>query len=265
MTQSDFRRSELRTRIVTGILLAAVAIACVWLGGVVFAGLIAAAAVLVLREWRGLTRLKPFAYRLSLALLAGALALVLIDPRVDGLWKATALLAGGSVGLALISGPAAFGLAYAGIPAVALIWLRALPLGFELLVWVLAVVIATDVFAYFTGRLIGGRKLAPKISPGKTWSGLLGGVIAALVVGWIVADHFMLSQWLAPWLGLCGGLMAVLAQGGDLFESWLKRRAGAKDSGKLLPGHGGVMDRVDGLLPVAIATTVIIVVGMGLG
>src|SRR3546814_7890397 len=93
--------------------------------------------------------------------------------------------------------------------------------------------IATDVFAYIAGRSIGGRKLAPAISPAKTWAGLFGGVAAALVVGWLTAHYFALPGW----LGLSGGLMAVLAQIGDLFESWLKRRAGAKDSGNLLPGE----------------------------
>lgn len=247
-------------RVVTGVALAAVAALAVWFGGYVFAALVATGAALVLREWRSLTRLKPIAYRIALILLACALVLALVDVRVEGLWKAAGLLLAGTILLVLIGGTAGFGLAYAGLPAVALVWLRALPWGFELVVWVLAVVIATDIFAYLAGRTIGGRKLAPRISPGKTWAGLAGGAISALIVGWLVAHLFALPGW----LGLSGGLMAVLAQTGDLFESWLKRRAGVKDSGSLLPGHGGVMDRVDGLLPVAVATAVLIHAGMGL-
>ncbi len=259
MTGTVSRLGDIRARIITGLLLAAAAIGAVWIGGRVFAAFIAAGAALTLWEWRGLTRLRRPAYLAALAVLAVALSMVVTDVRIEGLWKAAMLLGAGSVALAVIGGPATFGLAYAGLPAIALIWLRALPWGFELLVWVLAVVIATDVFAYFSGRLIGGRKLAPKISPGKTWSGLAGGMAAALVIGWLVARHFALPDW----LGLSGAAMAALAQSGDLFESWLKRRAGVKDSGMLLPGHGGVMDRIDGLLPVAVATAVAIVFGMG--
>ena len=260
MIQPGARLADVRLRTVTGVLLAAVAFAAVWIGGLVFAALIAVAAALVLGEWRGLTRLKLWAYRAALAFLAAGLALAIVDVRLEGLLMAAVLIGAGSLLLLPFAGPPAFGLAYAGLPAVALIWLRALPWGLEIIVWVLAVVIATDVFAYIAGRSIGGRKLAPAISPAKTWAGLFGGVAAALVVGWLTAHYFALPGW----LGLSGGLMAVLAQIGDLFESWLKRRAGAKDSGNLLPGHGGVMDRVDGFMPVALATAAAVVVGMGL-
>lgn len=252
--------ADFYARVITGIVLAAGMMLAVWLGGQLFAGVIAAAAVLILREWRGLTQLRSGIYLAALAILACALALILIDPRLEGLGMAAGLLAAGGVGLALIGGPAALGLAYAGVPAVALIWLRGLPWGFALLVWLLGVVVATDVFAYLCGRMVGGRKLAPRISPGKTWSGLVGGIVAALLAGWLLARYFGLPHW----VGLSGGVMAVLAQSGDLFESWLKRRAGVKDSGRLLPGHGGLMDRVDGLLPVAVATALAIVIGMEL-
>lgn len=250
---------DARTRTLTGLLLAALASVAVWMGGYPFAALVAATAVLVLREWRVLLRLRQWHYLAALLALAASLAIILVDVRVQGLQLATGLVLAGSLVLALIGGPAALGLAYAGLPAVALLWLRALPFGFEVVVWIFAVVIATDVFAYIAGRLIGGRKLAPRISPGKTWSGLAGGVAAGFAAGWFVASAFALPLW----LGLSGGMAALLAQTGDLFESWLKRRAGVKDSGSLLPGHGGVMDRVDGFLPVAVATAIAIFVGMG--
>jgi phosphatidate cytidylyltransferase len=143
------------------------------------------------------------------------------------------------------------GLIYCLTPAVALLWLRGLGQdGIALLLWTLIVTMATDIGAYFSGRLLGRRKLAPTISPNKTVEGLIGGVAAATLIGggwilWLGLD--MLLLFLAP-------LFALAAQGGDLFESWMKRRAGVKDSGKWLPGHGGLLDRLDGLIPVTVLT-----------
>jgi phosphatidate cytidylyltransferase len=135
-----------------------------------------------------------------------------------------------------------------------------------LIVLIIGVTIFTDTFAYFTGRAIGGPKVAPAISPKKTWAGLIGGMIGAAlwVVLWVVAidggivgPRFELGLSLsAENLGsaaLLGAGLALVAQAGDFFESWLKRRAGVKDSSKLIPGHGGVFDRIDGMIPVAIA------------
>jgi phosphatidate cytidylyltransferase len=124
---------------------------------------------------------------------------------------------------------------------------------------VFAVVWTTDIGAYATGRAIGGPKLAPAISPGKTWAGFYGGVGTASIVG----GAWALFTGLAPvLLLLLAPLFSVAAQGGDLFESWMKRRAGVKDSGRWLPGHGGVFDRLDGLLPVAILTALAVVAGV---
>jgi phosphatidate cytidylyltransferase len=120
---------------------------------------------------------------------------------------------------------------------------------------------STDSFAYFAGRSIGGPKLAPRISPSKTWSGLAGGVIGAAVLGWLAASWFELGS---PFLYI-GGLMGVIAQAGDLYESWMKRRAGVKDSGSILPGHGGALDRLDGFLPVILATLGLLMAGLGTG
>lgn len=141
------------------------------------------------------------------------------------------------------------GLLYIGAAAIALAWLRSLDNG-AIVLWVFIVTWSTDILAYFTGRSLGGPKLAPSISPGKTWSGLIGGVIGAALGGALIV-HFC---GLAHGLILLAPLLAVAAQCGDLFESALKRRAGVKDSGRLLPGHGGVLDRLDGLLPVALLT-----------
>jgi phosphatidate cytidylyltransferase len=122
--------------------------------------------------------------------------------------------------------------------------------------WAMALVWVTDIGAYFAGRAIGGPKLAPAISPNKTWAGLIGGMVLAALFG--IVMHF--AYGLALRLTLASPLLAVIAQAGDLYESWLKRRAGVKDSGNILPGHGGVLDRIDGLVPVAPVAAVLVVV-----
>jgi phosphatidate cytidylyltransferase len=131
----------------------------------------------------------------------------------------------------------------------ALIVIRRQPGGDGLLwaLWALALVWATDIGAYFAGRAIGGPKLWPAVSPNKTWAGLIGGMAAASLFAAVLHT----AAGLPLRLTVATPALAVLAQGGDLYESWLKRRAGAKDSGALLPGHGGVMDRLDGVVPVA--------------
>lgn len=149
-----------------------------------------------------------------------------------------------------------YGFFYCLLPAISLLWIReraeyqGIGLGFDLLIWVFLVVWSTDIGAYFAGRAIGGPRLAPSISPNKTVAGLMGGVASATLLAgaWAMAASLpSLLLWLAA-------PFAVAAQLGDLFESGLKRRAGVKDSGTWLPGHGGLLDRLDGLVPVAILT-----------
>ena len=143
------------------------------------------------------------------------------------------------------------GFVYALLPALALLWVRERDEhGLVLLVWIFLVTWSTDIGAYFAGKAFGRRKLAPSISPGKTVEGLCGGVVAAALIGGAWALWTDLSK---PLL-LLAPLFALAAQGGDLFESAMKRRAGVKDSGTWLPGHGGVLDRLDGLVPVAVLT-----------
>ena len=145
----------------------------------------------------------------------------------------------------------AAGFIYALLPALSLLWIRdRAPHGLELLLWIFIVTWTTDIGAYFAGRAIGGPKLAPKISPNKTIAGLVGGMVSAALAGYAWAELTSLSAvlfWLAP-------LLALAAQAGDLFESWIKRKAGVKDSGNWLPGHGGALDRLDGLVVVATLT-----------
>lgn len=144
------------------------------------------------------------------------------------------------------------GFVYCLLPALALLWLRERSgdHGLSLLLWVFIVTWSTDIGAYFAGRRFGKRKLAPSISPGKTVEGLWGGVAAATLLGaiWVLATR------LSPVLLVLAPVLGIAAQAGDLFESRMKRRAGVKDSGAWLPGHGGLLDRLDGLVPVAILT-----------
>ena len=132
--------------------------------------------------------------------------------------------------------------------------------GLTLLLWLLLTVWATDIFAFFVGRSLGGPRLAPRISPKKTWSGLAGGVLAAVAVGLAFAYGLDSSKnWAFPMV--LGALLALIAQAGDLMESGLKRRFGVKDSSNLIPGHGGVLDRIDGLMPTSIAVAILIWLG----
>lgn len=151
------------------------------------------------------------------------------------------------------------GFFYALAPAIALLWVRGWDLHrFDLLIWTFVVTWATDIGAYFAGRRFGRRKLAPSISPGKTIEGLYGGIAAAALIG----GAWALATGLGTALLVLAPVFAVAAQGGDLFESAMKRRAGVKDSGHWLPGHGGVLDRLDGLVPVAVLTAAAQLVGL---
>jgi phosphatidate cytidylyltransferase len=141
-----------------------------------------------------------------------------------------------------------FGVLYVLVPCLILVWLRNNgPHGLYFIVWFFVVIWSTDIGAYLFGKSIGGAKLAPKISPNKTWAGFFGGISSAVIVS------FLLYYFLYPMAGLflfflgCV-IISIVGQIGDLFESWCKRRLGVKDSGKLIPGHGGILDRVDSLL-----------------
>ncbi len=134
--------------------------------------------------------------------------------------------------------------------------------GLAVIFWLVAAVWATDIGAYFVGKTLGGPKLAPRISPKKTWSGLCGGVLAAAIASWAVLAAFGYSNLFN--YALFGAILAVVAQAGDLFESALKRRFGVKDSSNLIPGHGGVLDRADGLLSASMALFAYLSVSEGL-
>ena len=256
----------LATRVATGVVLVAVALFAVWQGGLVFAALAAAAGLLMFAEWAVMHRLGRGIRLAGLAIIGAVvlmLALGLVRPSEAVLTLAAGagvlgLFAARSQGVTPQRGSlaaAALGLLYCGLPVLALVWLRGLTLGLEVVIFLMLCVWSADICAYFAGRAIGGPKLAPAISPNKTWAGAIGGIIGAMLVAGGAA-----MAWLSAMQGSQAGLFVALAGVfaalsvlGDLYESWLKRRAGVKDSGTLLPGHGGALDRLDGLVPVAMA------------
>ncbi len=239
--------NELLTRVGVGIILVVLASAALWSGGFAFWALVTAAALIMLSEFGGLVNASDKHRRL--AMFALCVPLGIVAPVAAGLnFFAFGLVGGLALAIATVSRNWALGagLLYVGTPVFALLWLRALPGDSGLLYafWAMALVWATDIGAYFAGRGIGGPKIAPAISPNKTWAGLAGGMLGALLLGWAL-DRFAGLDWR---LAMASPLLAILAQVGDFFESWMKRRAGVKDSGVLLPGHGGVLDRLDGLV-----------------
>jgi phosphatidate cytidylyltransferase len=146
--------------------------------------------------------------------------------------------------------------AYIGAAGIGFLYLRAMePHGFITALWIFLVVAAADVGGYFTGRLIGGPKLWPRISPGKTWAGSAGGVALAVGLGGVFSWATTGTQFAV--VGVVSAGVAVLSQGGDLAESALKRHFGVKDSGRLLPGHGGALDRFDGLVAAVLVVALI--------
>jgi phosphatidate cytidylyltransferase len=216
------KSSDLKVRTLSAIVMVAVAGAALWLGGLWLDGLILIVGFVTFFELVSLV-LKAVSRPLTRA-----------------------------IGIAV-------GAAYVGLAASLLVQINSLPL----LLLIFGTVVSIDVCAYFLGRTIGGPKIAPSISPSKTWAGLAGGILGAWCALGAYFFHGVRGQnfdiqfvfELLPF----AALLAIIAQSGDFFESWLKRRAGVKDSSKLIPGHGGFFDRVDGLLPVAIAVGFVLV------
>lgn len=228
-----------------------------WYGDVPYILMVFIVGLLGLVEWMGLI---PGGTRQPMmAICGGFLGLVCAAALVQrpDVAAAIALGAFAVVGLTArrVAKPAdrwllAVGIPYVGAGLVALVWLRMAPGGgLFLLIFALFTVWATDIGAYAAGRTIGGPKLAPRISPKKTWAGLIGGMAASALVGWGLA--LAIGAQRPGVVLLVGAVIAVVGQAGDLFESWAKRRYDVKDSGTLIPGHGGVLDRIDGLLVAA--------------
>jgi phosphatidate cytidylyltransferase len=207
-------------------------------------------------EWGGMTAPTARA-RVSTAVCAAVLTAVFFAQR-DSMLIAWGVLAVGGALAAVVArgvserpGNAALGVLYIGAAAVCFIWLRSMPQGRWWILMTFAVAWAADIAAYAVGNLAGGPKLWPRFSPNKTWSGFLGGLAGAVMAAVALAalPVFKLNPWAAALAGLCGGLAGMA---GDLWESMLKRRFGVKDASDLIPGHGGLLDRVDGLMFVVV-------------
>lgn len=255
-------RSELGLRVGSGLVMAALALVATWLGGPAFSAFWLAAAVAIAFEWMTITGAEPRSA--ILALCVAALVFCVVAYRLGIGWPLVgAALAAAAAALAILTWGRAStpwvvsGLAYAAIVALVPTATRDRPdLGAAAILWMFAVVWTTDVVAYFVGRRFGGPKLWPAVSPKKTWSGFLGGLAGGTAAG---AGVWLSAGW--PWSTLpayvatvaaVSALASVASQAGDLMESAMKRRFSVKDSGRLIPGHGGVMDRLDGFVAVAL-------------
>ncbi|MFM8800896.1 MAG: phosphatidate cytidylyltransferase [Tagaea sp.] len=251
--------SALRQRVVSGVVLVGVALVGLFSGREVFEIMLALGGAVLAWEWTRLVsggRFGSTGFAVAAAALAAGAAAAVARPGIGlalcGVGAAVVYVFASTGGRDhpkwLAAGPV-----YIGAPIVALIWLRGDDAaGLETILWLMACVWATDTGAYFFGRAIGGPKLAPAFSPNKTWAGLFGGMACSAGVA-------VPAVWLVPAgppamaLAVAGAAIAVVAQAGDLLESFVKRRFGAKDSGTLIPGHGGLFDRVDGLLTASVA------------
>jgi phosphatidate cytidylyltransferase len=272
-------QSDLLTRFAAGVVMIAVACAAIYIGGWPFRLLVAAGAAAMILEWGDMHGLKRgwsyFALGLLVVILLGSAQYLYPVGEIDVVegveavtastfeeaWLGFAAVAATAIVVLLASRRLSlgWGTLYVGIPSFALLVIAWADV--TLVFWLMLVTWATDIFAYFAGRSIGGPKLAPRISPNKTWAGLIGGMAGAAVVGALAAWLFGISAELPDFLWL-GAPMGLLAQLGDLYESRVKRRLGVKDSGTLLPGHGGVLDRLDGLLPVILATLLVLIASL---
>lgn len=253
--------SNLLLRVVSAAVMAPVAIAVAYLGGWVFAVFWVLAALAVLWEWTGLVAGRD--HRPLLASCGGAIVLAAVLAWTDHPVAAVLLMALGALAASIFVPRAqrpwiAAGIGYAGSMMLAPIVLRGEDfLGFIAIVLLFAVVWTTDVLAYFTGRAIGGPKLMPAVSPKKTWSGAIGGTIGAIAAACAVAAVF--GGFNITAIAVIAFVLSIVSQAGDLLESQIKRHFNAKDASQLIPGHGGVMDRLDGFW-----AAVIVAVAIGL-
>jgi len=245
--------SDFGPRVISGLAMGAVAALFTFSGVTAFSVLVVIVALLLSWEWGRLVH--------------GQEADVVIAVHVGSAGAAAVLAAFGYVGLGLLALPigailamllslgrnslfSALGVFYAGLPAVALIWLRSdASLGMLAIIFVIVIVIASDTAGFLFGRVLGGPRLWPRLSPNKTWAGMIGALVASSIIGALF--WFAVPGASAVRLAAAGVVLSLAAQGGDLAESAIKRRFGAKDSGSLIPGHGGIMDRVDGLVAAA--------------
>jgi phosphatidate cytidylyltransferase len=255
-------RRNLLFRILSGVVLAPLALLLTFAGGVLFAIAILAVAAGGLREWLRLVTGKTLLWEII------PLGLVLLAYLFSGMIAAFIALGCFAIALALL-GPGnkspvlkAFGAPYIGLTMLSLIWLRDQPgAGWPMVFFLFLIVWGTDIGAFIAGRAIGGARLAPSISPNKTWAGFFGGLVIAAILTFIWTTTVMPASRPFDAAGIAIGL-SLCAQGGDLFESAMKRRFNVKDSGDLIPGHGGILDRIDALLWAAPAFALLYTLGL---
>jgi phosphatidate cytidylyltransferase len=256
--------ADLRLRALSALALAPVALGAVWLGGIAYLLLLALSVLLMAYEWARVTCGPDWGLDAALIAVTGLGALLtvhlLLTPGSDGqggslLWAGMVILSGMALGGGLAwlrDKPAGWrlaGIPYISLGPCAMVWIRAQPdIGFLLILWLLLLVWAMDIGAYFAGRAIGGPKLAPRASPNKTWAGLIGGMALSGLVG---AGFGLFGAGGALAVAIASMVLGGCAQAGDIAESMIKRHFGVKDMSNMIPGHGGVLDRVDGLLSAA--------------
>jgi phosphatidate cytidylyltransferase len=255
------------TRPLFGVLLAALIIAADFKSAAYLAAIVALGVVFAVREWHRMVWPQSYLFEMVLSALTvgAALTAMVLWPREAIAW---AILFCGAMLAFIIAAIRsenplwqAGGILYVGAPAVAMIAVRAISAdGAWLIIGLLLIVWATDTGALIAGNLIGGPKLVPKLSPNKTWAGTLGGIVAAAIVEAVYIGVLGGSPVLAF---VYGAGISVVAHSGDLFESWVKRSFNRKDSGSLIPGHGGMLDRIDSTL-FAVSTLAILVLVVGL-
>lgn len=251
--------NQFRQRVISGLIMAIGAFMVTWLGGIYFQLFMAVVALVVLKEFNAITRDQNFP---KYAFVTFAFLALIIASWISGQQQtALAITLCAFVVLVIWQGWATghiwagFGLLYSVIPFVALVHLRGdSQAGFLATIFVFACVWGADTLAYFSGKAIGGPKLAPKISPGKTWAGFFGAMIGGIAIAWLV---MMITGHVGygPFIFIAA-IVVLFSQLGDLAESMLKRQFEVKDSGELIPGHGGVLDRIDGLIFAAFFTWV---------
>ena len=249
---------DLGRRVASAAAMALVVLGALWAGNLPFAIVVGAVGIVVVWEWGRIVRAGGVDAIMAIQAVAVVAGVVLAARGLAGLGLIAVLVAA-IISALLAFGErghmAALGALYAGLPVVALVWLyRGDGAGPMAVLFLLLAVWATDTGAYFAGRLIGGPKLMVRISPNKTWSGLAGGMGAGGLVG--AAFALARPELSLGYMLLAGALLGAVAQGGDLLESALKREYGVKDASALIPGHGGFMDRIDGLIAVVIVSAI---------